>query len=420
MKYNRTEIAESIGYSTIIDDKFKTCTISVRFLTMLDKNTAAANSLAVSELSSTNSTYRSIASMNEKLSSLYGASLASSTRKRGDVQVLSVGASWITNKYTFDGEDVDGEMLSIFHDCIFSPEAENGAFGAETFEINKKDLLDRIDAEINDKRSYALARAAEVTFAGENAANSCYGTRESASDADPKSVYEAYLNLLRTAQIEILFVSPEEKPEAERIFREGFAKLLREPKACTFRSKSPVKAEVAESSDTFDVRQCKMVLSFKTDTEDRFGLKMMSVMLGEIPVSKLFMNVREKLSLCYYCACRTQFIKGAFIIDSGVEKANIEKAKTEIMHQIEDMQNGNFTDEDIENAILALENGLRSVGDTPGAYIGWYFECFCSGELLTPQQQAEKYREVTRERIIAAAKSLRPDSVYLMLGKEAE
>lgn len=420
MKYNRTEIAENIGYSTIIDDKFKTCTISVRFLTMLNKDTAAANSLAVSELSSTNSTYRSIAAMNEKLSSLYGASLASTTRKRGDVQVLSVGASWVTNKYTFDGEDVDGEMLSIFHDCIFSPEAENGAFGAETFGINKRDLLDRIDAEINDKRSYALARAAELAFAGENAANSCYGTRESAGAVTPVSAYEAYRNLLSSAQIEILFVSPEEKPEAERIFREGFAKLPRTPMPCTFRSKSPVKAEPAESSDSFDVRQSKMVLTFKTDTDDKFGLKMMSVMLGEIPVSKLFMNVREKLSLCYYCTCRSQFVKGAFIIDSGIERANIEKAKAEIMNQIEDMRNGNFTDEDIDNAVLALVNGLRSIGDTPLSYVGWYFECFCSGELLTPQQQADRYREVTRERIIAAAKSLRPDSVYLMLGKEAE
>lgn len=420
MKYNRTEIAENIGYSTIIDKKFKTCTISVRFLTMLDKNTAAANSLAVSELSSTNSTYRTIASMNEKLSALYGASLASSTRKRGDVQVLSVGASWITNKYTFDSEDVDGEMLSVFRDCIFSPETEDGAFGADTFTINQKDLLDRIDAEINDKRSYALARAAEVAFRGENAANSCYGTKESAGAVTASSAYEAYLRLLRTAQIEIFFVSPEEKPEAERIFRDGFAQITREPEPCTFRSKSPVKTEVAESSDTFDVRQCKMVLSYKTDTEDRFGLKMMSVMLGELPVSKLFMNVREKLSLCYYCTCRSNFSKGAFMIDCGVEKDNIEKAKAEIQRQIEDMCSGNFTDEDIENAVLALTNGLRSVGDTPWSYIGWCFEGFCGGELLTPQQMDERYREVTRERIIAAAKSLRPDSVYIMFGKEAE
>ena len=181
MKYNRTELAENIGFSSIIDEKFKTSSISIRFITPLSADTAAANALGMGTLSSSNSTYKTLAALNEKLSALYGAGLSSFARKRGDVQILGIGASWICNRYAIDEEDVEGEMLDIFRDCLFAPNAEGGEFDSESFNITKKDLLDRIDAELNNKRGFAIARAAETAFKGEPAENSCYGTKGSAS-----------------------------------------------------------------------------------------------------------------------------------------------------------------------------------------------------------------------------------------------
>ena len=420
MQYKRTEIADGIGFSSVIDEKFKTCSLTVRFITKLDKATAAANSLAISQLSAVNSRYGTIAAMNEKLSSLYGASLSSSVSKRGDVQLLAVGASWITDKYTIGGENISREMLEILRDCIFSPRIENGEFDAETFAITKKDLLDRIEAEINNKRGYAIAKASEIAYKGEPAANSCYGTAETASPVTSAQAFEAYRKLLETACAEIYFVAPEDDKSVAEMFAESFGALDRKPQPVTYRTPSPAKSEPETASEEYNVRQAKMVMTFKTSSEDKEALKMMSLIFGETPVSKLFMNVREKLSLCYYCACRTYFPKGALMVDSGVERDNIDKAREEILRQLDDMKNGSFTDSDIEAAVLAVTNGLTAIGDTPSSYAGWYFECFCNDELITPQQQAERYRAVTRDRIIEAAKSLSLDSIYLMLNKEAE
>lgn len=420
MRYNRTELPGNIGFSSIIDEKFKTAGLIVRFITELSGGEAAANALGIGVLSSSSAEYRTLAELNEKLSSLYGAALNTFARKRGDVQVLGISASWLDKRYAFDGEDLDSEMLRIIRGCIFEPNAENGEFDADSYMITKNDLLDRIDAELNNKRGYALSRAAEIAFRGEPAEFSCYGTKESASAVTSAEAYKAYRKLLETAQVEICYIAPKEDPAVLEMFRESFGTVNRNSDKVTFRSVSPAKTETVTESDKFDVLQCKMVMSFKTDLDDAFAIKLLSTIFGETPVSKLFMNVREKLSLCYYCACRSTYAKGSLMVDIGVERQNIEKAKAEILRQLDEIKQGNITDEDIESALLSLDNALTQIGDTPSSYSAWYFERFCDGEIVTPEEQYENYRKVTKERIIQAANSLRLDSVYLMLDKEVQ
>ena len=135
-------------------------------------------------------------------------------------------------------------------------------------------------------------------------------------------------------------------------------------------------------------------------------------------LTKLFVNVREKLSLCYYCACRFNPAKNTLTVDSGVEKANIGAAETEILRQLDELKNGSISDDELESAFLVLDNALAAVGDTPSSYSSWYFERFCDGVSVDPKQQSERYREVTKERIIAAAQSFRLDSRYYMTVKE--
>lgn len=418
MIYKRTEIGESIGFTAITDEKFKTCSVYVRFITELDAGRAAGRSLAVGVLSASNGRLKTLAELNEKLSSLYGAALGTFTRKRGDIQILGLSASWICRRFVLENEDIDGEMLGIIRDCLFLPNAENGEFDADSFRITKNDLLDRIDAELNNKRGYALSQASSAAFRGEPAEAQCCGSRESAEAATAREAFVAYEELLRTAQVEIFYIAPESSSAAEEMFREGFAGIPRSSHERVFRTKSPIKAAPETVSEELDVRQCKTVLTFKSDSDDVYALKMLSAILGETPVSKLFVNVREKLSLCYYCACRFTGSKNTLMIDSGVERENIERVEAEILRQIDEIRKGNISDTELESALLALENALIAVGDTPSSYSSWYFERFCDGSANTPQQQLLDYRAVTKARIVHAAESLKLDSRYIMLNKE--
>ncbi|MBO4523871.1 MAG: insulinase family protein [Ruminococcus sp.] len=420
MTYNRTDLGSGIGFTSIIDSKFKTCSIAVYFLTELSVETAALNNLATSILTVSNSKYRTYSALSEKLSELYGAGLSSSTRKKGDAQTLCIKASWLDNKYAIDGEDISGEMKELLKDCLFAPNAENGAFDEESFRIVQKDLLDNISSELNDKRTYALMQSAKTAYRGEPAATSSYGVREAALAAEPTDTYRAYNELLRNAQIEIYYVSPEKDDSFAEMFRESFKAIKREPQTVVFRNHSPLKPEIETVSEEFDVNQCKAVLAFKTDSDDKYALKMLSIIYGEMPFSKLFLNVREKLSLCYYCTSSSVSVKGSFFVDIGVERANIEKAKAEILAQLEEIKNGNITDEELTSSIMALDNAVLQIGDTPSSYVGWYFDCFCDKDFITPEEHFKRFTEVTKERIIQAARSLHPDSIYLMLSKEVQ
>ena len=420
MKYNRTEFDNNVGFTSIIDPKFKTAHISVRFITELSEETVSANVIATDVLTYSTSSLPDLSLLNEKLSSLYGASLTSYSVKKGDSQILGINVSYIVNRYAIDGEDIEGEMTGLLIESIFCPNVKDGRFDEESFSITKKELLDRIDSEINNKRGYALAKGVETAFRGEPAQCMSYGTRKTAESVTAESAYSAYMNLLKNASVEVTYVAPEENPTVMEMFRKSFSSVERNPEKTDFCKPSPLKPEVVTESEEFDVRQCKMVMAFKYDCPDKYAVKMLNTVWGETPVSKLFMNVREKMSLCYYCATRVNKYKKAVFVDIGVERNNIEKAKAEILHQLDEIRDGNITDDEINNALLSLDNALTSVGDTPSSYSGWYFDCLCDGEIVTPEECFGKYKSVTKEDIVNAGKSLTLDSIYIMYDREEQ
>lgn len=415
--YSRKVIADGVGYSTVIDPKFKTNKIQIMFITDLREETAGANAMAVGIMGSSNSKYKNISEITAKLNSLYGASINVNVSKQGDYQKLCIDITSINNRFALENEDISGEILSILLDCIFSPNAANGEFNKEPFDFRKKDLLDFIEAEINNKRGYAVLQTQRKAFIGESSENTAYGTIETAKSITPKQAYDAYKNLLLNAQIEIYFVGSEENNSVEEKISAAFSKIERKVNENQFVKFSPAKKEVYRFEEKLDVSQCKMVMAFKSDCKDRHAMKFMNVIFGGTPFSKLFLNVREKLSLCYYCAAAYSILKGSLFVDCGVEEQNIEKAEQEILNQLEEVKNGNFTDEDMSNSLLSIENSLKGIGDTPGSYITWYYGCFVQGEVIDPAEEVEKYRAVTKERIIQAAKSIKLDTVYVMKGE---
>lgn len=420
MNYKRTELGGNIGFTSVVDDKFNTCSIRITMIIPMNSDTASDYSVASNIISDVNSKLSTIAAMNEKLSELYGAGLASSVSQRGDMQLLSLNATWLSNRFAIDGEDITAEMLEIVTDCIFSPLADENGFNEDIFRLSKKEILDIIDSSFNNKREYTLIKAREIAYKGEPAQNGGNGTREAVEAVTPLSAYTAYKKLLETAQIEIFYVSPEEAPEVQETLKEKFAAIERNSQNYIFPAPSPLKSEPVLVTEEYDVRQAKIALNFKYDIDDVDAVHLMCVIFGGTPVSKLFMNVREKLSLCYYCACRMSEFKKTITVDCGVERANIEQATAEIMNQLEEMRKGNITDEELQSAILALENSYTSFGDTPDSYYSWYFGCFCRNEYISPQEHFERLLAVTKERIAAAAANVQLDSTYHMLNKEAE
>lgn len=422
-EYSRKVLDGGVGYTTIIDPKFKTQRVNVSFFTELKIETVSENAMAVGILGCSNSKYKNISEITEKLNSLYGANINVDVLKAADNQRLSIGVNSICNKYALEKEDINAEILSILLDCIFSPNVvqnpETGKmeFASEPFDFRKKDTLDAIDAEINNKRGYAIMQAMKSSYVNEGCSISSYGTKETANAVTPASVYEAYLNLLKNAQIEIHYVGPETNDAAEKMLSDAFSKLERNPEDIKFYNPSPIKSEVCRVSEKLDVNQCKMVMAFKGECDDYDAVMLMNTIFGATPFSKLFVNVREKQSLCYYCASHYSRFKNTMHVDCGIEEENIEKAEKEIINQLDEIKKGNFSDEDIKNSVLSIVNSLKGTGDTTSSYIAWYLGCYMKNEISEPDDEARRIAAVTRERIIEAAKSFKLDTVYVMRGE---
>ncbi|MGN0674686.1 MAG: insulinase family protein, partial [Oscillospiraceae bacterium] len=280
IKYNREKLGNGIHYTSIINKRQKTNTIIIHLVTELSSETASLNAIIPYILAGSSNIYPTITDLNKKLSELYGAVVKGSVSKIGDSQTLSLMAGCINNRYTFDGEQITEEITKVLSDCLINPHIENGGFYEKDFELKKQELLDDIEAEINEKRSYAFKRANLNIFKDEPAAVSVKGDKSHAKKITAKSAYEQYKMLLKTAQVEIIFVGAEESESCKKILTEAFASVDRDFAADNTSEKSKVKSEICRVTEKHDVAQSKMVMAFKTDYENIVVMKLMNAVFG--------------------------------------------------------------------------------------------------------------------------------------------
>lgn len=411
-------LGDGISYTEIHDAKFKTCGLFINLYVTREPEKAAVRALVIDLLTNCSADYPTLAALSLRKQWLYGTALSSRRANIGDMQELSIAAIWLDDKYSLDSESVTDAALDLTLGCLLRPCAQNGAFDAAAFKFAKQNLLDTIDCEINQKRSYAMHKTAELAFAGEPAACPPYGSRESAEAATPQSAYAAWQELLACANMEIIAVLPSEKPQIREKLTQAFAAL---PNRCPQQMRcdvpSPCKAETLYFDEPMPVTQCKMVMMLKYGTEapyDHDAVRMLNLLLGGTTGSFLFTNVREKKSLCYYCASRCLRSKRALCIDCGVRTDKLEEAREAILEQLAMIQRGEFSDALMQESILYQANIFASATESQTGYATWVCSQKLTGVVRTMEESLEALREVTRERIIAAAKLLTLDTVYVL------
>lgn len=417
---NRNEISNGVYFSSIKDSRFKTMKISANIIVPLSQETASENALLCGVLSRSCKAYPDFTLLSKKLSSLYGADLATSVVKSGDCQVLRISASGLDDSYAFAGESISRELSSLLCSVIFEPNVSNNAFKEEEVEQERRQLLDLIDSEFNDKRIYANGQLIKNMCANEVFGMKRYGTPEKIKAVTPASLYFTWQNILKTARFEIIYIGDSSADKAQKVFENAFSDVQRSP--------SSLRTEVVKSSDdvkhiveNMELSQSKLVMGFRTGTaipdESVNATRLMCAILGGTASSKLFCNVREKQSLCYYCASRYDSHKGIMTIDSGVEGDNLEKAEKAILKEVEDMKNGIISDFEIEATKMAVVNSFRTSNDTVSGIETWYANQLFNTSFKTVDEISAEINAVTKEDIISAAQRLSLDTVYQLKNK---
>lgn len=417
---NRRQIANGVYFSSVKDNRFKTMRITANMILPLSLETASANVLLCGVLSHSCKAYPDFTTLSKKLSSLYGADLHVSVRKTGDRQILSISATGLDDRYTLSGESIAKELSTLLCNVIFEPNITDNKFNETEVEQERRQLLDLIDSEFNDKRTYANGQLVKNMCSNELYGIKRYGTAEKINEVTVESLYDTWQNVLKTAQFEIMYIAYSTSEKAEQVFTEAFSNIERNPVEIT--NEIVRKAdEVKHITEEMELSQSKLVMGFRTDSAlpdaDVNATRLMCAILGGTANSKLFCNVREKQSLCYYCASRYDKHKGILTVDSGVEGDNLEKAEQGILKEIEDMKNGIISDFEIESTKLAVINSFYSTNDTVGGIETWYTSQLFDGEFKSIEELSQEINSLTKEQIVETAKKLTLDTVYTLKNK---
>lgn len=413
--FERRNCGNGVYMTEITDKKFKSYMIFVRLNIAPDKEKEALCSLAFDIIATSNSKYPEKEQLSKVLTGLYSSSLGANYGRNGDYYNLCFIAGTNCDEYTIGGEKASDQIADLLLDCMFSPYLEDGAFSRKYFDLCRQDILDDIEAVINNKRRYANVLFKKIAFEGESYSWSLSDYKDILLAADPKSVYDAYLNALRTAQIEISFCGGSCPDDVKKRIIDKFVSYDRDP-VCVenYISPSPLKSEVRRESVVMEANQSQLLMSYKIPDYNEYASKLFSAMLGMTPTSKLFANVREKRSLCYYCDAFLCDLKNTMIVNTGLAEENLEEAEAAIKEQFKALADGDFTDEEMEDAKLALSDAYLSNYDSKFSMYFWCSYQISRGDNDMPEDKIRKINMLTRDDIIAEAKKYKLDSVFVL------
>ena len=415
-------IADGVQLVAVQTDTFKTCRIGVQIALPLSGDIAAKAVLPYI-LRRSCRRYPDFTSLNGHLDMLYGATLGASVSKLGEAQMLTLSISSIDDRFVPDGESVAAQAAELLAQLLFEPKLENGTFALADVEQEKRLLLERMRSEDDDKRVYARRRCEEVMCQSEPFGKNRYGTADEIESLTPERVYAAWREALETAVIRFVLVTSGEADEVCALLKTQFSAVSR--RVCDIRTQFVQTAgAVRYERETQPLMQGTLVMGFRCGMKDEYDMdpavSVMADVFGGGTYSRLFSVVREKMSLCYFCAARLNRQKGVMLVFSGIETENEEKTREAILAQLREIQDGALTQETLETSVRSLCDTIRGYTDSPDVLCAWYGMQILNGTAKTPAQRISEIRAVTLPQVQSAAKAVTLDTVFMLAGTGEE
>lgn len=424
MKVTRINLRPGIHLTAVQTKKFKSSTLAVHFLTPLSETDASRNALVPMVLRRGTAEHPDLESLSAALDELYGGSLEPMVRKKGETQCVGFVGSFLDDAFTLDGEQVLEPAAALLAEILLQPYTQEGTFCPDYTRQEKDNLIDRIRAQVNDKRQYAQIRVVAEMCRDEPFGVDRLGSESSAQSIDAVQLWEQYQRLLRTAQVELYYCG---SADAQRV-QAAFAPIVdglpeggeRQIAARPAKKKAPSKPRRVEES--LDVTQGKLAMGFRTNADawdaQYPALTLVNAIYGGTTTSKLFMNVREKLSLCYYASSGLMKYKDVMLVSSGVEFDKVGQAEGEILSQLYKCQTGDFSDDEMEWARRSVVSTLLTTLDAQSRLEDYWLGQAAAGLKEGPDELAARVEKVTREEAVAAAQDLILDTVYFLKGRD--
>ena len=401
------------------DTRFKQGCLSFQLVRQMVAEEAALNALAPSVLLRGTRRCPDLRSITEHLDELYGASVSPLVRRVGDYQTTGLYCGFMDDRFALPGDKVLEPMLAFLEEILLDSPLEDGAFLPSFVESEKKNLIATIESELNDKRTYSMNRLLRILCREDTFGVPRLGEVDQVAKITPQSLQDHYQKILKTSPIEIFYVGSAETSQVAQLLMPLVTKLgARENNLESQTAFHP--CEKSDVVETMDVTQGKLCMGFVTPIinrgKDFAAMQLLNVIYGSGMTSKLFVNVREKMSLCYSIGSGYYGTKGIMVVSAGIDFDKEQLTREEALRQLAICRNGGISDQELSSAKEALLSSLRSTHDAPSAIEGYYSTAALSGLIFTHSQYMEAVEKATIEDVVACANSLELHTTYFLKG----
>lgn len=420
---NTIELKQGIKMHLISSKAYKTDISCVFLTTALTRENVTYNALIPFLLRRGTNTFKDQYIINQKLDNMYGATFNLGIDKYGDNIVFKFYIESINNEFAFDNENILKESINMLLDVVFNPLKIDGKLNKEFLEIEKDNLRKVIESKIDDKDSYALDSCISSMY-GENGFGLYkYGYLEDIDNITIDSITDYYNHLIDNAKIDIFVSGNINAEEVKKYVEENENINLLKPRIENYKLNNEFtesKEKVEKPKEIFEqmnVTQGKLVIGLdileKVDNFQATAIMFNSI-LGDGANSMLFQNVREKEGLAY--SARSSFVKQKLniFIRCGIQIENYNKALEKIKEQLENIKNGNFTEENIENAKTYLISGIKNIKEEQDTEIVFYIGQEISKTNLEPDEYINRIKDVKKEDIVNFAKLIQINTIYFL------
>ena len=414
-----TAISPGVTLRYVRDTRFKQGCFSFQLVRPMRKEEAAKNALLPAVLLRGTRNCPDLRAVTQRLDELYGAAVSPLVRRVGDYQTTGIYCGFMDDRFALPGDQVLFPMLDFLRELLLDSPLENGAFLSDFVESEKKNLISTIESDRNDKRVYATQRLLRTMCAGDSFGIPRLGEIEDVAAISPEGLTAHYREILRTSPMELLYVGSAAQEQVVSAIRPLLDALEREPMTL-----SPQTAFVpgpgSDLTETLDVAQGKLCMGFTTPITNRCeelpAMQMLNVIFGGGMTSKLFQNVREKMSLCYSIDASYYGAKGILLVNAGIDFDKEAVTRQEILRQLEACRKGDITEAEMTAAREALLSSLRSVPDSPGSIENFTSTAALSGLVFSRESYMEAVQKVTLEDVVKCAGSVALNTTYFLKG----
>lgn len=422
MTPHRFKIDDNIELLSITTDKFKSELITITVNFPITKKNIAYNMLLTSVLKRGTESYPSIASLNRRLDELYSSSLDIKSARLGKNLTLTILADMLDSRYIPDSTDVLGGVLNIMAESLTKPNMSENQFPQKIVEQEKKFLIESLDSIVNNTRSYASTRVAEMMFKNDPEFPTVEELKNTVTSITSKDLTEFFLNIQKSSHLSVFHVgSTSPEALAKKIASRLAPWTVTENAVPTLPYPEPI-CEFNSVTETMPVSQGKLSMGFKTnvcisDNDDRqYAAILLNEIFGGSASSKLFMNIREKMSLCYYCSSSYDRYTGTMTVSSGIENKNKETVQKAILSELNDIKNKKISSTELDAAKKSLLNGYRQIEDNPYDLQSYYANRAFFGFCEDIELAKSKIISVTVDDISNIAAETVCDSVFFVEG----